>query len=75
MQNNTQRRVAVLCAAACGSKYAKQHLFIWLIASSQISEGEGGELCYATEAVEYRLAVQRGAKQSEGACLGRSGQG
>ena len=43
--------LAVLCAACCASKYAKQHLFISLLASSQISEGAfggGRELCYAT---------------------------
>ena len=62
--------LAVLCAACCASKYAKQHLFISLLASSQISEGAfgGGERAMLRHLRQYstRLAVQRGAKQSEG---------
>ena len=52
--------LAVLCAACCASKYAKQHLFISLLASSQISEGAfgGGGESYATppEAVQYQAS-------------------
>lgn len=79
MQNNTQRRVAVLCAGSCASKYAKQQLFISLLASSQISEGEGGVRAIATpaEAVQYQAcsSARSEAVRGGGPCLGRSGQG